>query len=549
MIFDPVPERRYSLIDEPWIQVVMNDGSKQEVSLRTLFNDVSSISRLDGDSVTQDICLLRIITAICYDALDPVIEESWMDYYQNGLPSQKIIAYLDQYEDRFWLFHPTHPFMQQYDLKPKNEQAAIGASALILKPIGNQELFAEDRGDGIDRMTVSEAARWMLSSLQYGSSGPKSDYADDPYGVQGRSYTTKPLLALMSSVWLSTGSLAKDILMMMIPLDSGFMAMSSNNNYDETSEFDQDEDDPYAGMTAGIPAWRKDPLRHEDGDKDHKLHPRTILDALTWPGRRARLYLDDDGVHVSKAFLAMGLPIDLTDDNNIEPLALWKTVKEGKGSEANEHKTTIQYSTDKSLWRGLTPMVAVNGDQQGHLSSMTLQWASRLNDRGIFNDDYLTTIRVVTVRYDVSYSARITEILDDTVHIPVSALSDPTASQKISDAISIAESAAKSYGLFVWRCRQAMGEDAMINGERDRERSSAYSDMESPFYEWVTKLSISEDPLDDWFSIIRKIIISKAEKYMSTLPTSALYGRHGFSSAYDLSLLRSDIEKIGGQLS
>jgi CRISPR system Cascade subunit CasA len=542
MNFQPSEEPAFSLIREPWIKTIDLDGSKKTRSLHDVFEDINSIKTLSGDNVTQDVSILRILLAIVYDALNPVLTDDWKKWFtENTLPKERILAYLDDHYDEFYLFHPTHPFMQQFDARPANPDANTDSSGLILKPIGNEELFADKRGAGINALSIDEAARWMLSIVQYGTSGPKTDYYGDPYGVKGRSYTTKPLLACMSTVWLSTGSLLKDLLMALVPIDSKFMVTMSDESFDES--LDEEEDDEY---TAGTPAWRKPQLLPSDGDKSKKQRPESILDALTWRGRRVRLFLDEDGEHVSHAFVAMGLPVELDECMGIEPMALWKLVKEDKKTNAPEHHTSIQYSTEKALWRGLSPMLAADGDKSGNIGAMTLRWAAQLNSKGLIPDSYLANIRVVTVRYDTAYSARITEILDDTVHIPIRVLNNPVNAQKISDAVSMSEAVAKAYGLFVWRCRGAMGEDdRTASGSRDKERSSAYADMESFFYHWLVSLDDHEDALHEWFSIIFTLISRKADKYSASLPLSAVSGRNSFSSIQARNKLRIDLVKIG----
>lgn len=138
-------EKAFSLIEDPWVRVVDKSGAHRVVSLRTLFSDISSFTNLDGGGALEDIAVFRLLLAITYAALDPVLRDDWEEWWNDGLPVDRIISYLESREDRFWLFHPEHPFMQQPDLEPINDKADTGLSKFMIDPNGNEELFANTR--------------------------------------------------------------------------------------------------------------------------------------------------------------------------------------------------------------------------------------------------------------------------------------------------------------------------------------------------------------------------------------------------------------------
>lgn len=48
----------FSLLDEPWVQVVYRDGHPGEISLRQIFSDAPDIKELSGDIPQQKLPLI-----------------------------------------------------------------------------------------------------------------------------------------------------------------------------------------------------------------------------------------------------------------------------------------------------------------------------------------------------------------------------------------------------------------------------------------------------------------------------------------------------------
>lgn len=522
-------EKAFSLIEEPWVRVVDKSGAHRVVSLRTLFSDISSFTNLDGGGALEDIAVFRLLLAITYASLDPVLRDDWEEWWNDGLPVDRIISYLESREDRFWLFHPEHPFMQQPDLEPINDKADTGLSRFIIEPNGNEELFANRRSTESLRVKPADAVGMLLTVLQFDTSGPKSGHKNDPYEVKGRSYTTKPLLACMSAIMIDRGSLTEDLLLALVPLNSGFIKMPGDVDH----------------ISAGVPAWDRDPLNPTDGDKNHKQQPQSILDSLTWRGRRARLWLDDDGM-VDHAYRSMGLSVDLSDCAGYEPMAIWRYVKEDHKTGMPGHLGPVQYSNDKAMWRGLASMLATEAHDDSPLTAAVIRWASVLEIDGIIDDSYRASIRVITARYDTAYSAKMTEVIDDSISLPLKIFTDPDNVTRVNEAVRVAEESAKAYGLFVWRCRGALGEDGEnAASSRDAERSRMYTIMEPKFYSWIDELADKPaGALSRWSKIVSTAVSKEADVYADGLPTRAMYGVKSFSSVSARHWLAVDLGKI-----
>lgn len=105
-----------NLLDTPWLPVRMLDGHVMEVGLLDLFERASQIAGLAETSPPNLVALYRLLLAITHRALTRSLG-TWTDrdrarWYRHGLPTAALIDYLRHWRERFWLFHPVHPFMQ-----------------------------------------------------------------------------------------------------------------------------------------------------------------------------------------------------------------------------------------------------------------------------------------------------------------------------------------------------------------------------------------------------------------------------------------------------
>ncbi|MFR8717017.1 MAG: type I-E CRISPR-associated protein Cse1/CasA [Faecalibacterium prausnitzii] len=119
-------EIEFDLLTEPWIRVRLKDNTVQEVSLTEALVSAQDYVDLAGEMPTQDAAVLRLLLAVLFTVFSRVnvkgepepLEKRgqalrrWIELWQLGhFPAEPIRDYLEQWKDRFWLFHPTHPFL------------------------------------------------------------------------------------------------------------------------------------------------------------------------------------------------------------------------------------------------------------------------------------------------------------------------------------------------------------------------------------------------------------------------------------------------------
>lgn len=108
--------RSFSLLDEGWIPARLQNGHAQYMGLLELFERCSDIAALAETSPAGSIALYRLLLAIVHRSLT-CQPGHWTDsdraqWYGEGLPKHAVVDYLEHWRERFWLFHPEHPFMQ-----------------------------------------------------------------------------------------------------------------------------------------------------------------------------------------------------------------------------------------------------------------------------------------------------------------------------------------------------------------------------------------------------------------------------------------------------
>ena len=167
-----------NLLDTPWLPVRMLDGQVTELSLLELFADASRIEGLAETSPPNLVAMYRLLLAITHRALTRSLG-SWTDsdrarWYREGLPTDALIAYLNHWRDRFWLFHPEHPFMQVAALANAEETRKLKPWTQIALDSANGNapvVFDHAVDTKPNEVRATDGLRNMLGFLQFTPGG------------------------------------------------------------------------------------------------------------------------------------------------------------------------------------------------------------------------------------------------------------------------------------------------------------------------------------------------------------------------------------------
>ncbi|NOX98273.1 MAG: type I-E CRISPR-associated protein Cse1/CasA [Verrucomicrobia bacterium] len=166
---------QFNLVDEKWIPVRFLDGTRDELGISDVLLKSKEIESIEDSSPLVVVALYRFLLAVLYRALEgPTDIDQAKDFFKDGLPSEKITAYLVEWRDRFWLFDEKHPFGQIPSFEPETWRAWTSLAA------EHNADNAKVLFDHVDVRTpggISEgvAVRWMLATQTFSVSCGNSE--------------------------------------------------------------------------------------------------------------------------------------------------------------------------------------------------------------------------------------------------------------------------------------------------------------------------------------------------------------------------------------
>lgn len=166
----------FNLLDEPWIPVRFPDGSRGEVGVRDALLRSASIATIEDSSPVVVASLHRLLLAVLYRALSgPTDIEQAKSLFREGLPFDKIDAYLSTWRDRFWLFDAHYPFGQHPGV-PKDELEPWTKLTAEHNATTNKVLFDHTDTRNPGTKGPPACARWLVSTMSFSISGGRGYY-------------------------------------------------------------------------------------------------------------------------------------------------------------------------------------------------------------------------------------------------------------------------------------------------------------------------------------------------------------------------------------
>lgn len=194
----------YDLLTQPWIPVIGSDGKSRRLGLIDLFQDAAALRSVAGVPPVR-VAVLRLAIAVLRDALGhgAIDEASWQAGWDAGkLLGDAIADYLSQHRDRFDLFSPEHPFLQDPALRGDRTVVRSVAELTPHLPKGNNATLihrsTDLHGPNPVRFSFADAACWLVSlhaHVRPGSTAAR--HAAPPGRVSGRA---GPLLGRLLAV-------------------------------------------------------------------------------------------------------------------------------------------------------------------------------------------------------------------------------------------------------------------------------------------------------------------------------------------------------------
>ncbi|WP_194918119.1 type I-E CRISPR-associated protein Cse1/CasA [Catenulispora rubra] len=322
----------FSLVDEPWIPV-LRGGERVRVGIRQALLEARSITDLAPDAPIQEPAILRqVLLPVVWAALGPCRDDDeWaVRFGQDGFTASeqlRIEAYLTAHRPRFDLFSADTPFAQTPGLRALNGRTKSVALLMADVPSGNNvPLFAAATEATRVELTPAQAACWLVSTQCWDTAAIKTGAVGDEKAKGGK--TTGNHTGPLGRLGLAYPA-GLDLYQTLV-LNSPVLA----------SDFVDD-----------APAWELPPP-----DAGWGTRPvNGILDLVTWPARRIRLFPEasGDGVRVARVVVAAGDRMKEVPD--FEPHTLWR---HGAGAKARRPRW---HRPGQPAWEGMAALLAVGG--------------------------------------------------------------------------------------------------------------------------------------------------------------------------------------------
>ncbi|WP_022867197.1 type I-E CRISPR-associated protein Cse1/CasA [Schaalia vaccimaxillae] len=515
----------FNLLDENWIRVTRLDGSPDEISLLSLFHEAQQIEGIHGEIASQDMAILRLLLAICHRTMDgPKDLETWRRYWEEpGSLGRDACEYLESYRDRFDLSDSERPFFQVSGIHSASGKIS-GIDVLIADVPNNKPLFTTRLGNGLNSISWSEAARWLIHVQAFDPSGIRSGAVGDPAVKGGKGYPIGPgWTGQIGVVAVAERNLERTLLLNTV-VHSMVEGLNAIPELD-LAPWEKDSDSP-AGAT----------------DKE----PHGPVSCYTWQSRRVLLHGDTN--RVTGVFLGNGDKASPQNRYSVEPMTAWRY----SDPQTKKFKTTVymprKHPTDRALWRGLStiiPQLSPSVSVKGSVSvpryrppGVVTFYQALLYD-GIIEQRGIIPLHAIGMEYGAQ-EAVVTELVNDVLSLPVGLLDSRNLRllRVVKDAMESTEQVGSALrNLSANLDRACGGSPDTANSARERAGQAFYQVIDQKFPQWLASLNGANpsSARDGWRALLRSEAWRQQEILATQVPNTAFSGRGERNGHMDVS--------------
>ncbi|TCO62884.1 type I-E CRISPR-associated protein Cse1/CasA [Actinocrispum wychmicini] len=496
----------FDLRQEPWIPVVDLEGQASTVSLERLILEAHLFRRIAAEAPTMTAALYRLVLALAHRVYGPASEQAWTDLWSaKEFPRDRLRTYMDDFADRFDLFHPRRPFLQCVELG--SLPPASPGKLVPYRAVGNNvTLF--DHTTSTDQIVLSaaEAARWLVTTQAFDPGGMKTPYEKD------KSSERAPC-NLLGVVVVEGANLKETLLLNMVV-------------------YEPDYEKPRMTTPGDRPEW-EDP----SGPSPLPSAPRTArgwTDLLTWPSRRILLSVNDQKA-VSGVVVTPGTRLNayLPDE---EKMVAFRRPRDGKGTiKRDAPMLPVRLHPVRGIWRHSVELLMTDlwTEDRNRQRPPALDQIADLANRGRIPPGTVYTLRVFGQQLD-SKASVVEAWMEEEVPAPVALLRarDESVGALIGGAITLADEAGSAL-----RALQA-------NYRREL-RATPASDIDLPYWprlsrpfnaflvrlgEALINLTSEAPTAHKWIRDVTAIAKSVADRWVAGSPAEAskllVLGKH-----------------------
>lgn len=543
----------FSLLDEPWVQVVYLNGRPDEISLRQVFSDAPDIKELSGDIPQQKLPLIRLFLAILYRAYrvgginEEQMRELWKEIFSSEHFDMDIVdRYLDKWEDRFFLIGE-RPLFQIPDLEYVGAKPYSPVSEMIADvPKLDKYLFSMRSMEATDSISFAEAGRWLAFMQAFDTAGIKTPVKGNTHVNKGKVYAPKGMLG---TGWLGgIGGLYAEGKNFFETLMLNWVLYDTKYDSERYRLFGNEQD---------IPVWEQDEVSSSDLDNQSTF--AGPVQAMTWQSRRLRLVPNEEGTRIVGVVSCYGDVVAPYNTDGFEKMTAWrKSIPQQKklGLPAPPHMP-VMHDASKALWRGLEPILCVKDDSD--FRPGLVRWLEEIRTEMLDSGDHvlnLVTLHAQGMTYGTQSSVFETGI-DDTLSLnTVMFRHDYAGIAAVVDAVKCTDNAVQALVQFVRNLRTSAGDKSKSTETAEQIRESVYADLDGLFRDRLAAFDESNDPIEysnDWKDEVHHRLLEAGQSYLEQSPVP-VFNEHeagvmGVMNAARAQLLfRSKLNKELGSL-
>ncbi len=372
----------FNLLTEQWLPVLRLDGTPVEASPIEVLAAGGTYRRMVGATPTMTSALHRLLLALAHRIYRPLDAARWAELWEKpeGLPAEELYAYRDTYAERFDLFHPHKPFFQCPALD--NEPGSTAKLVAYRATGSNRTLFDHTTADQRPTLEPAEAARWLVTTQAYDTSGTKQPYRTERTSEGG-------LCNRFGCVLVEGHTLHETLLLNMLL-------------------YDADAELPPMTTPGDRPVWEE--AEPPDPEPDARS-PLGWTDLLTWPSRRVLLSTTsvDGRTLVDGVVLTPGTRLEGSLVEYEAMAAFRRSWKKGKpgGLQAVDleelrgvwqHSQELLLSSDPRWWNSWRARLRKQGSlpaqEPERIRPAALDHIAELVEAGLIPEDAVFTLRV-----------------------------------------------------------------------------------------------------------------------------------------------------------
>lgn len=504
-------EKEFNLLDEPWIRVLLPGYEVREVSLTDTLLHSHDYLGLAGELPTQDVAILRLLLAVLHTVYYRVDEtgaerpictaedayERWSHLWkEGGFREAPIRNYLEQWYDRFWLFHPERPFWQSPSASIGTPYSAAKLNGELSESNNKTRLTPSRTGNLKRTLTYSEAARWLLHLNAFDDASGKAKGKGLPSGGVG-------WLGKLGAIAAKGDNLFETLMLNLVLL------REDNSPWDRP-----------------VPVWELPSARNEERVKIALPNDQGSL--LTLQSRRLLLSRSDG---VVTGYTLLGGDFFDKEGAFTEQMTIWKPIREtGKDRKVIGYQPK-RHDSSRQLWRDFSSLV---GQEKNQLSPGLVTWHTKLQLKGCLLRGHLIRYHITSVQYDGKNSA-VTDVFSDSLSFHAYLLSElgRTWRKLVTDEIEHCDKIARCIGDLAVELNCAAGGNG--KGAKESAREQFYYRVDIPFRKWLLDLnpdtanaelgSSIEEQRENWVKTSHQVALALAKEMVRDSGIVAFVGR------------------------